>query len=203
MPPFSQPSEAQPPGSQAPDPVSDRDLVNQLWAGDTRALATLYDRYSAMVYTLALKMLGNPAEAEDLTQEVFVNFWQRQKYNPDRGSVGSYLATFTRSRAIDRLRVSSGRATILQRFQRITAAASKSPSPLDHATLVEQRQHLRTALDQLPPTEREVLEIAYFQGLSQSEIADQLGIPLGTVKSRCRQGLLRLRTLLQPHRDTP
>jgi RNA polymerase sigma-70 factor (ECF subfamily) len=180
-----------------PQPVSDRDLVNRLWGGDTRALATLYDRYSPMVYTLALKMLSNPAEAEDLTQEVFVNFWQRQQYNPDRGSVGSYLATYTRSRALDRLRTSSGRVAILQRFQRITAASSKSPNPFDHATLQEQRQHLRAALEQLPPAEREVLEIAYFQGLSQSEISTQLGIPLGTIKSRCRQGLLRLRTLLQ------
>jgi RNA polymerase sigma-70 factor (ECF subfamily) len=191
MPPHSNPD------PQLSKPLSDRDLVNRLAAGDTSALATLYDRYSAMVYTLALKMLTNSAEAEDLTQEVFVNFWQRQQYNPDRGSVGSYLATYTRSRALDRLRISSGRATILQRFQRITAASSKSPNPLDHATQQEQRQYLRAALDQLPSAEREVLEIAYFQGLSQSEISAQLGIPLGTVKSRCRQGLLRLRTLLQ------
>ncbi len=184
-----------------PHPVSDRDLVNRLWAGDTDALATLYDRYSSMVYTLALKMLANPAEAEDLTQEVFVNFWQRRQYNPDRGSIGSFLATYTRSRAIDRLRISSGRATILQRFKRISEASSFSASPVDHATLQERSQHLRTALDQIPPAEREVLEIAYFQGLSQSEISAQMGIPLGTVKSRCRQGLLRLRGLLQHHRD--
>ncbi|WP_017298873.1 sigma-70 family RNA polymerase sigma factor [Nodosilinea nodulosa] len=195
MPPFSA-SDPQP-----TDPVSDRDLVNGLWAGDTNALATLYDRYSSMVYTLALKMLCNTAEAEDLTQEVFVNFWQRRQYDPDRGSIGSYLATYTRSRAIDRLRVSSGRANILQRFQRITAASTHVPNPLDHATHKEQQQHLRHALDQLPLTEREVLEIAYFQGLSQSEIAAQLGIPLGTVKSRCRQGLLRLRALLQHQRN--
>ena len=184
-----------------PEPVSDRDLVSRLWAGDTSALAVLYDRYSSMVYTLALKMLSNPAEAEDLTQEVFVNFWQRQQYDPDRGSMGSYLATYTRSRCLDRLRVSSGRATILQRFQRISQASSRSPNPFDHATQQEQQQQLRAALDQLPPTEREVLEIAYFQGFSQSEISTQLGIPLGTVKSRCRQGLLRLRDLLQPQRD--
>ena len=195
MPPFSTP------GPQPPEPVCDRDLVKQLWAGDTSALATLYDRYAAMVYTLALKILANPAEAEDLTQEVFVNFWQRQQYNPDRGSIGSFLATYTRSRAIDRLRVSQGRATILQRFQRITEASSRSSSPLDHATLQEQRQQLRAALNQLPATEREVLEIAYFQGLSQSEMAAQLGLPLGTVKSRCRQGLLRLRDLLQHQRE--
>ncbi|WP_228054344.1 sigma-70 family RNA polymerase sigma factor [Nodosilinea sp. LEGE 07298] len=185
----------------ASEPASDRDLVNRLWAGDTSALATLYDRYSSMVYTLALKMLANTTEAEDLTQEVFVNFWQRRQYNPDRGSIGSYLATYTRSRAIDRLRVSSGRATILQRFQRITAASSRSFNPVDHATQQEQRQYLRAALDQIPPAEREVLEIAYFQGLSQSEIAAQLSIPLGTVKSRCRQGLLRLRSLLEHQRS--
>ncbi|PZV06556.1 MAG: RNA polymerase subunit sigma, partial [Leptolyngbya sp.] len=185
------------PGPITPHPVSDRDLVNRLWAGETDALATLYDRYSSMVYTLALKMLANPAEAEDLTQEVFVNFWQRRQYNPDRGSIGSFLATYTRSRAIDRLRSSSRRATILQRFKRIGEASSFSASPVDHATLQERSQHLRTALDQIPPAEREVLEIAYFQGLSQAEIAAQTGIPLGTVKSRCRQGLLRLRALLQ------
>lgn len=191
MPPFSAPA------PQPLDPVSDRDLVDGLWAGDTDALATLYDRYSSMVYTLALKMLCNTAEAEDLTQEVFVNFWQRRQYDPDRGSMGSYLATYTRSRCLDRLRVSSGRATILQRFQRISQASSRSPNPFDHATQQEQQQHLRAALDQIPPAEREVLEIAYFQGFSQSEISAQLGIPLGTVKSRCRQGLLRLRNLLK------
>lgn len=189
------------PDSMTPQPVSDRDLVSRLWAGDTDALATLYDRYSSMVYTLALKMLANPGEAEDLTQEVFVNFWQRRQYNPERGSIGSFLATYTRSRAIDRLRISSGRAKILQRFKRISEASSFSASPVDHATLQEQRQHLRAALDQIPAAEREVLEIAYFQGLSQSEISAQLGIPLGTVKSRCRQGLLRLRDLLQPQRS--
>ena len=190
-----------PPDPQMSSPVSDRDLVTRLWAGDTAALATLYDRYSSMVYTLALKMLSNPAEAEDLTQEVFVNFWQRRQYDTERGSVGSYLATNTRSRALDRLRITSGRAVILQRFQRISEASARSPNPVDYAAQHEQNQHLRAALDQLPTTEREVLEIAYFQGLTQAEISAQLGIPLGTVKSRCRQGLLRLRTLLQHQKD--
>lgn len=190
MPPFT------PPNSEAENPDSDRALVRQLRAGDTQALATLYDRYAQMVYTLALKMLQNAAEAEDLTQEVFVNFWQQQKYDPDRGRVGSYLATYTRSRALDRLRVGGGRSTILKKVQRITGAAPRPPTPLDQAAQRERQQQLRHALDQLPPTEREVLEIAYFEGLSQSQIATRLGLPLGTVKTRSRQGLLRLRDFL-------
>jgi len=184
------------PSSDAADAASDRELVRQLRAGDTHALATLYDRYAPLVYTLALKMLQNAPEAEDLTQEVFVNFWQQQKYDPDRGSMGSYLATYTRSRALDRLRVGGGRRTILQKVQRMAGAAPRPPTPLEQADQNDRRQRLRTALDQLPPAEREVLEIAYFEGLSQSQIAARLGMPLGTVKTRSRQGLLRLRDLL-------
>lgn len=183
-----------PPPSDALEQTSDRDLVHQLRRGDTQALAALYDRYAQLVYTLALRILQNPTEAEDLTQDVFVQFWQGQKYDPDRGSVGSYLATYTRSRALDRLRVSQGRSAILKKAQHLTGASP--PTPLDQAAQSEQRQQLRQALDQLPPTEREVLEIAYFEGLSQSQIAERLGLPLGTVKTRSRQGLLRLRDLI-------
>ncbi|WP_204138105.1 sigma-70 family RNA polymerase sigma factor [Halomicronema sp. CCY15110] len=181
------------PRSDAADPDSDRELVRKLQAGNTDALAMLYDRYAPMVYTLALKMLQNAAEAEDLTQEAFVNFWQQQKYDPDRGSVGSYLATYTRSRALDRLRVGGGRRHIMKKVQRMTGATLHPPTPLEQAAQSERQQRLREALNRLSPAEREVLEIAYFEGLSQSQIAQRLGIPLGTVKTRSRQGLLRLR----------
>lgn len=186
MPPFM-------PRSDAADSDSDRALVHKLQAGNTDALAMLYDRYAPMVYTLALKMLHNAAEAEDLTQEAFVNFWQQQKYDPDRGSVGSYLATYTRSRALDRLRVGGGRRNIMKKVQRMTGATPRPPTPLEQAAQSERQQRLREALNHLSPVEREVLEIAYFEGLSQSQIAQRLGIPLGTVKTRSRQGLLRLR----------
>lgn len=184
------------PDSTAQEPVSDHDLVIRLWAGQTDALATLYDRYSSLVYTLALKILANPAEAEDLTQEVFVSFWQRQAYDPNRGSLSSFLATYTRSRALDRLRVQGGRARILKRFQRISRSSSPTVTPLEQAAQQDQQHRVRQALDQLSPSERQVLEIAYFEGLSQTQIADRLGIPLGTVKTRCRQGLRRLRAIL-------
>lgn len=188
-----------PPEPNVPDPGCDRTLVRHLYAGQTEALGQLYDRYASLVYTLALKMLGNPQEAEDLTQEVFITLWQQQKYDPERGSMGSYLATYTRSRALDRLRVQGNRRRILQQFRGVLAkGAHPLAQPLDHASQQEQGQQLRAALDQLPATEREVLEIAYFEGLSQSQMAARLGLPLGTVKTRCRQGLLRLRTLLHP-----
>lgn len=175
---------------------SDRDLITCLRSGQMTALATLYDRYGGLVYTLALRMLSNPEEAEDLTQEVFLNLWQRPKYDPDRGSLGSYLTTYTRSRALDRLRTSHNRLRILRQFQKIFTGGHGIPSPVEAVAQQEQAQAVRAALHHLPDTERTVLEIAYFEGYSQSEIAQRLGIPLGTVKTRSRQGLKRLRQLL-------
>ncbi|PSN12157.1 RNA polymerase subunit sigma [filamentous cyanobacterium CCP5] len=184
------------PDSASADQISDRDLVMALQSGQTEALMVIYRRYSSLVYGLALKMMSNRQEAEDLTQEVFVNLWQKQQYDPDRGSLGSYLATYTRSRAIDRQRVSSNRFRILRQFQRVIQPSPKLPTPLEAASQQERHHQLRDALNQLPETERQVLEIAYFDGLSQSQIAQRLDIPLGTVKSRSRKGLLRLRSLL-------
>lgn len=187
------PAMSDPTGSDRP---SDRDLVTRLQAGQVDALAPIYDRYAQLVYTLAFKMMANAEEAEDLTQEVFISLWQRHNYDPDRGSLKSYLTTFTRSRALDRLRVRSNRFRILQRFQRTEQALKVSTNPVEHIAQWERSQNLQSALAQLPDPEREVLNIAYFEGYSQSQIAQRLGIPLGTVKTRARQGLLRLRHLL-------
>lgn len=178
--------------------LSDRDLVRALQRGETAALEGLYDRYGSLVYTLALRMLSSVEEAEDLTQDVFVHFWQQAKYEPDRGSVGSYLATYTRSRALDRLRVGSNRRRILQRFQRSLLGGFRQASPpLEQVSQGDRADRIRAALQQLPAPERQVLEIAYFEGCSQSQIAARLNIPLGTVKTRSRQGLRRLRDALQ------
>lgn len=179
--------------------VSDRDLMIRLHTGHSDALDVIYDRYVSLVYTLALKIVANPEEAEDLTQEAFVSLWQRQQYDSERGNLGSYLATYIRSRALDRVRVRHNRLRILRHFQQQIQPKHPAETPLDAASQQERSQQIRDALSQLPATEREVLEIAYFEGYSQSKIAKRLGIPLGTVKTRSRKGLVRLRNLMHPN----
>jgi RNA polymerase sigma-70 factor, ECF subfamily len=175
---------------------SDREVIADLYAGDRSALGILYDRYGEAVYRLSLRILGNSHEAEDLTQEVFLAFWRGAAYDPDRGSVLAFLLTITRSRAINHLRQSRSRGQILQRWG--DRAEPSPPSlPMDHASLEELSGRLAKALHSLPENQREILEMAYYDGLSQSEITDRLQIPLGTVKTRSRRGLLKLKQLLQ------
>ncbi len=175
---------------------SDTELVVAMRAGDADALATLYDRYSSLVFRLALKILTNSEEAADLTQDVFLNLWQSLAYQPDRGSLSSFLTTLTRSRAIDRLRSRSSKQRFLQRWSQLMPTQSAS-NPFEAASLEQRAESVRAALTQLPDKQRQVLELAYYQGLSQSEIAAHLEAPLGTVKSWARQGLLNLRNQLQ------
>jgi RNA polymerase sigma-70 factor, ECF subfamily len=175
---------------------SDLDLLCSLRDGQVDALGNLYDRYSRLVYGLAYKILGNSEEAEDITQEVFLTLWRRDSYNSSRGSLSSFLTTMTRSRSIDKLRSRSTKLRFIQRWQGIVKNEAVA-TPLDHASMGERSQLVRDAMLQLPESERLILEIAYYEGLSQSEIAKRLNIPLGTVKTRSRQGLLKLRQTLQ------
>lgn len=177
-------------------PPSDFELLCSLRDGQVEALGNLYDRYSRLVYGLAYKILGNLEEAEDITQEVFLTLWRRDAYNPSRGSLSSFLTTMTRSRSIDKLRSRSTKLRFMQRWQTIVKNEAVA-TPLDHASMGERSQLVRNAMLQLPESERLILEIAYYEGLSQSEIAKRLNIPLGTVKTRSRQGLLKLRQTLQ------
>ncbi|MEO1590939.1 MAG: sigma-70 family RNA polymerase sigma factor [Cyanobacteria bacterium J06632_22] len=186
------------PASKPHSPLepSDARLVEQAQQQDVVALGLLYDRYARLVYTTALRSLGDVASAEDLTQDVFLTL-QRRGYNPKRGSLASYLSLLTRSRAIDRLRAQSTRHKYLNQL----AQQPQWPhtTPMDHATQQERHALVRAALDQLSPDQRQVLELSYYKGQSQSEIADHLGVPLGTVKSWARRGLLKLRSHLQSH----
>ena len=176
---------------------TDTELYSALKKGNSQALELLYNRYGSLVYTLALTMLKDSQEAEDLTQEIFLLLWNRQAYNPQRGSLSSYLTTVTRSRAIDRLRSRSAKYRLLSRCGQTMHPSVSHNNPFEEASMAERREQVQQSLNQLPENHRKVLELAYYQGLSQTEIASQLGKPLGTVKTWARKGLLQLRNNLQ------
>ena len=174
---------------------TDADLFVLLQNGQTDILAVLYDRHAALVYGIALQVLGNTAEAEDLTQDIFLKLTRECSYDPKRGTLRTYLIIFTRSRALDRLRSRTRNQRLRSRSLDENDKLS-SESPIDNASQLERSREVREALQQLSTKEQEVLRMAYYQGLSQSEIAEQLNIALGTVKSRSRRGLLKLRQTL-------
>ncbi|MEA5466169.1 sigma-70 family RNA polymerase sigma factor [Leptothoe sp. PORK10 BA2] len=178
------------------DPISsDADLLASLRAGQVESLRTLYQRYGGLVYTLARRILHSDEEAEEITQDVFITLWEKDAYQAGRGSLSRYLVVLARSRAIDKLRSQTSHRQRLHKWHVMMADAS--PTPLDMATLNERQERTRQALENLSDRERQVIEIAYYEGLSQSEIAQRLDIPLGTVKSRSRQALFKLRQTLE------
>ena len=183
-------------GSVGRSDQPDERLVSAL-ADDPTALGLLYDRYGSLVYGLALAILTNRDEAEDLTQEVFLSLHDHNRaFDPARGSLGAYLTTLTRSRAIDKLRSGSRRVRILRTQWEAEPAMPAPATPMDEASSRQTARRVREALADLGPNERKALELFYYQGMTQAEIAEQLGAPLGTVKSWCRRGLLGLRDVL-------
>jgi len=181
-------------GAAAPGP-SVR-LLGEIARGDRDAFARFYDLHASLVHTFALRILRERSEAEDLVQDVFLQVWrQAQAYSSDRGTVEAWLITMTRSRGIDKLRSRRRRDEMV----RPAETMDRLPEPVapESATgPAEARATLGGALGDLPAAQRRVLELAYFNGLTQSEIAAQLGEPLGTVKTRMRSGLERLRGAL-------
>lgn len=177
---------------------TDLDLFCAIKAHQMDALRLLYDRYSSLIYRLALRMLRFPEEAEDVTQETFLKLWNRPHlYQPERGSLSNFLVVMARSNALDRLRSRSSHNRFLQRWQSVMLQDSRQPNPLDSVSMDERSHLIQTALAELSDAERTVVEIAYYEGLSRSEIAERLNIPVGTVKSRIRLGLRKLRHALK------
>jgi RNA polymerase sigma-70 factor (ECF subfamily) len=177
------------------DQDRDRACVERMRAGDTRALEELYDRYNGLLYSLVMRIVKHAADAEEVLQEAWLQIWRgAATYNASRGAVGAWLVTVSRSRAIDRIRSEGSR----QRAE--LAAGADPPAPTEDASANaahrQMSERVSRALDQLGPQHRQVLELAYFGGLTQSEIADRLNTPLGTVKSWTRQALLRLSDLV-------
>lgn len=175
---------------------SDQELIEGLKSGQLGALQAIYRRYSHLVYTLAYRVLHSSEEAEEVTQDVFVTLWEKVGYRSKRGSLTGYLMMMTRSKAIDRVRSRSAHYRRLRTWHVMTQAIAPS-TPLDVASRTERTRGVRQALINLSQEERQILEISYYDGLSQSEIAKKLDIPLGTVKTRSRRALKKLRYILQ------
>lgn len=178
--------------------AEDRRLLQEIAAGQTEALATLYDRYSGMLQALARRVLHDLSDAEEVLQEAFLQVWkQAERYDSSRSSVSTWLVLITRSRAIDRLR--SRRVT-----ERTVSAAEKekpqthtSPHGPGNVFTQERHRRLQEELLKLPEEQRQVLEMAFYRGMTQSEIAAETSIPLGTVKTRTLLAVRKLRRALQ------
>jgi RNA polymerase sigma-70 factor (ECF subfamily) len=186
----------------------DAELVRRMRSKDERALGTFYDRWFPVVHGVVSRMLESPDDVEDVVEEAFWQAWrQAERFEVERGSVQTWLLTITRSRALDRLRARRR----LREDPLVDATANEAdtsaptpaaPSdPLADAEHAERSQIVRAALADLPAEQREALELGYFGGLSQSEIAEQTGQPLGTIKTRMRLALQKLRERLSPLRE--
>jgi RNA polymerase sigma-70 factor, ECF subfamily len=165
------------------------------------SFASVYARHRSGVYATALRVLGRPCEAEDVTQEVFVKFWRSpERFDPERGEIGAYLRMMARSRALDLMRHEQASTRARDRLQAVAGRdeVSHDEHPPEALERDEQRKLLHAALRRLPVEQREALVLAYWGGLTADQIAARAGVPLGTAKSRIRLGLARLRSELQP-----
>ena len=188
------------PGRSSESQAEDQRSLQRVAAGDAGGLGALYDRHGRSVYSLALRILGDEGDAEEVTQDVFAQAWRRAaQYDEARGSVAAWLLVMARTRAIDRFRarrvrpegrVHDDEGLTLQQLP------STNPDVASELMEAERGRRVRRALEDLPFLQRVAIELAYFEGLSQREIAERLEQPLGTVKTRMRLGLLKLRDAL-------
>ena len=178
--------------------VDDTPLLQALQRGEQDAVALLYDRYAGIAYGLALRITGNATTAEDVVQEAFVSLWkQAPRFDPERGQVRSWLLTMVHHKAVDAVRRQTARPErALPEGAEEFMEASGRPDEL--AEMMLDAEAVREAVRQVPDDQRRVIEMAYFRGMTHVEIAQETGVPLGTVKSRLRIGLEKMREYLRP-----
>lgn len=179
-------------------------LLQRIARGDAQALAEFYDRFSRLAFSIALQILQNSAEAEEVTQDVFIQVWNKAAtYDAAQGRVLTWFSSIARHRAIDQLRRRKVRpeGNSVGWDEYCLDQGENNPGVEQGLISSQQREVVRAALLELPSEQREALALAYFQGLSQQEIADQLHQPLGTVKTRIRLGMMKLRSALAPEMD--
>ena len=171
--------------------ITDAMLVSRIRSGDEDALAALHDRYAGVVYSVALRVLGETTQAEDILQEIFLQLWRNpQRFDANRGSLGAWLAVIARHRAIDQLRRRRPESDI---EDVVISVDSHLEQATDRNLAIAK---VRTAVERLPAEQRQPLEMAFFQGLTHAEIAIKTSTPLGTIKTRIRSALLALRKAL-------
>ncbi len=188
------------PLADAAEPL-DVQLIVIMAQGDERAASTLYDRHGAVMYGLALRVVGEPADAEEVVLDAFAQAWRdASRYDTSRGSVGGWLTTITRTRALDLIRARGRRSQVTETatatLDEPAAMGSGFTAPDVHVLETERAVAVKTALDQLPVPQRQAIELAFFEGLTHHEVADRLREPLGTVKTRIRLGMQKLRDAL-------
>ena len=187
---MSRASGSEPPSSD----MADSDLVQRVAQGDRNAFLALYDRHVARVYALAARMLGDRASAEEVTQDSFLKVWTRARaFTPSRGTLLSWLLTITRNNALDRIRLESRRPAVSEASLLDLEDGRPGLQAPGSGSEEARWRTLRFALAELPDGQRQVIELAYYHGLTHSQMAEVLGLPLGTVKTRIRLGMERLR----------
>ncbi len=187
--------------------LRDEDLMDRLTGRDLRAFEALYDRYGDLVYSVSLRVVGDTYVAEDVTQDVFVRVWRRpEQYDLRRGKFVTWLLSVARNRSIDHRRSQARRmrheaAPSIEEEEDVLPSEASRDDPAAQTVLSDECAAVRAALDVLPPEQKLAIQLAYFGGLTQQEIANKLGQPLGTVKTRIRLGMQKMRGALQPRRD--
>jgi RNA polymerase sigma-70 factor (ECF subfamily) len=176
-------------------------LMQRTGQGDRGSFEQLYERFSGVLFSTALHVLGNQEAAEDVLQDVFVSIWEKAPlYDSVRGKPLTWAVTLTRYKAIDRLRSLRRKGLLHERIEQETRIFERHTgnTSLDEVDAAEESKIVRAAILQLSPTQREAIDLAFFRGLTQVEIAAQLRLPLGTVKARVRRGMMRLKEIIAP-----
>jgi RNA polymerase sigma-70 factor (ECF subfamily) len=186
----------------SPDLLLEIDLVERIGRGDRQSFEQLYERFSGVLFSTAYRILNDQEGAEDVLQDVFVQIWDKASmYDSKRGKPLTWAVTLTRNKAIDRLRSVQRRNRLNDEVEEEASidAQIHSEQPVDAVEAMEKSRLIRSAVLQLSKEQREAIELAFFTGLTQNEIADELKQPLGTVKARIRRGMMKLKELVEPY----
>ena len=187
------------PAQKEQEQPDDHILVDRVVHGDKEALSVLYDRYVRLVYSLSIRIVEKPGVAEEVTQDVFMTLWLRgSSYKKERGPFTAWLLSITHNRSIDELRKSRRQAKLptVEIDEAFIVSAGGNDQVPDMVLAQLDREYILGVMEKIPPAQKQVIFMAYFQGLTQSEISQSMGAPLGTIKTRMRLGLQKLRELL-------